>query len=483
MKKSVKRNYAYNLLYQILAVVLPMLTTPYIARVLGASGTGTYSYTISIVTYFTLFGSLGVNLYGQREIAYVQENDQKKNQVFTELFILKTITMSIAMAVFWFLFAMSGQYATYYKILTLEIIANIIDISWVYQGLEEFRKIALRNISIRLMSTILMFALINDSNDVWIYILIYALTTLFGNLSLWFKHKKYIKFDITNLNIKQHIKPAIALFIPQIAIQVYVVLDKTMLGSILNNMNEVGYYEQSQKIIKILLTLITSIGTVMLPRIAKTFADKNHSQIQKYTYQTINYVYTFSIPLMFGIIAVAHNFVPLFFGPGYDEVILIMSMMSIIILFISLSNVVGMQYLLPTKRQKEYTISVVSGALINLVLNFILIYRFEAIGATIATIFAEFSVTTIQLFYIRKDFKLSKILTMSSKYFIAGLSMFLLCLLISFFIENKIVGLITQVVVGAIVYFSMLIILREQFILNTLNNYIFRYIKLIRKGK
>lgn len=483
MKKSVKRNYAYNLLYQILAVVLPMLTTPYIARVLGASGTGTYSYTISIVTYFTLFGSLGVNLYGQREIAYVQENDQKKNQVFTELFILKTITMSIAMVVFWFLFAMSGQYATYYKILTLEIIANIIDISWVYQGLEEFRKIALRNISIRLMSTILMFALINDSNDVWIYILIYALTTLFGNLSLWFKHKKYIKFDIANLNIKQHIKPAIALFIPQIAIQVYVVLDKTMLGSILNNMNEVGYYEQSQKIIKILLTLITSIGTVMLPRIAKTFADKNHSQIQKYTYQTINYVYTFSIPLMFGIIAVAHNFVPLFFGPGYDEVILIMSMMSIIILFISLSNVVGMQYLLPTKRQKEYTISVVSGALINLALNFILIYRFEAIGATIATIFAEFSVTAIQLFYIRKDFKLSKILTMSSKYFIAGLSMFLLCLLISFFIENKIVGLITQVVVGVIVYFSMLIILREQFILNTLNNYIFRYIKLIRKGK
>lgn len=186
---------------------------------------------------------------------------------------------------------------------------------------------------------------------------------------------------------------------------------------------------------------------------------------------------------MFGIIAVAHNFVPLFFGPGYDEVILIMSMMSIIILFISLSNVVGMQYLLPTKRQKEYTISVVSGALINLVLNFILIYRFEAIGATIATIFAEFSVTAIQLFYIRKDFKLSKILTMSSKYFIAGLSMFLLCLLISFFIENKIVGLITQVVVGVIVYFSMLIILREQFILNTLNNYIFRYIKLIRKGK
>lgn len=482
MKKSVKKNYVYNLLYQILAVALPLITTPYLARVLGADGTGTYSYTISIVTYFILFGSLGINLYGQREIAYVQDDEQKRNKVFSELFVLKTITLTIATIIFWFVFANSGEYATYYKILIFELIANIIDISWVYQGLEEFKKIVLRNSVIRISSAILMFALIRSENDIWIYVLIYALTTFLGNLSLWFRHKKYAEIKLVNLNIIRHIKPAIALFIPQIAIQVYVVLDKTMLGSILNDMSEVGYYEQSQKMIKILLTLITSIGTVMLPRIAKTFADNNHEQIKKYMSKTLNYIYTFSVPLMFGLIAISHNFVPVFFGPGYDEVVLLMRIMSVIVLFISLSNVFGVQYLLPTKQQKEYTISVIAGALVNFSLNLVLIYNLKALGAAIATVIAEFSVTAIQLYYVRKNFKISQIIKMSSKYFIAGITMFAACSLIGYAIKDNIVSLITQIAVGAVIYFSILIVLKDKFILSIINDYIFKYVKRSRKS-
>jgi len=467
MKPSLKKNYIYNLLYQLLTVFLPIITTPYIARAIGANGNGVYSYTISIVTYFVLFGSLGINLYGQREIAYVQDNRAKRDKIFSELFILKTITMTVATIIFWSLFANSGEYALYYKILLLEIVANIIDISWAYQGLEEFKKIV----------TILTFALVHNENDVWIYVIIYALTNLLGNLSLWFNHKKYITLKITKIDLKQHIKPAIILFIPQVAIQIYIVLDKTMLGSILNDMNEVGYYDQAQKTIKMLLALITSVVTVMLPRIAKIFADKNHAKIKDYMHRTFNYIYMFSIPLMFGLIAVSRNFVPIFFGPGYEEVVLIMNIMSVIVLFIGLSNVIGVQYLLPTKRQKEYTISVVAGAFINLVLNFILIPNLKAIGATIATITAEFVVTAIQLYCIRKDFKVSTILKMSSKYFIAGALMFSACLLIGVLVKNNIASLFAQITVGPIVYFLILIILKNSFILDILDKYLPQYIK------
>ena len=483
MSKSLKKNYIYNLLYQILAVVLPIVTTPYIARVLGANGTGTYSFTISIVTYFILFGSLGINLYGQREIAYAQDDKQKKDKVFSELFILKSISLTLATILFWFLFATSSEYAIYYKMLTFEMFANIIDISWAYQGLEEFKKIILRNIGVRLASPLLTLVLIRSEQDIWLYVLIYSLTSLLGNISLWFRHKEYVEFKLANLNIKQHIKPTILLFIPQIAIQVYVVLDKTMLGSILNNMSEVGYYEQAQKIIKVLLTLITSVGTVMLPRIAKNFADHNHTQIKKYMHKTFSYIYTFSIPLTFGIIASSHNFVPLFFGPGYEEVIYIMSMMSVIVLFISLSNVIGMQYLLPTKRQKEYTISVVVGALVNLILNFLLIYNLQAIGATIATIIAEFFVTVIQFYFIRKNFSISEILKMSLKPFTASIIMFSFCLLIGLIVEDNMASLVAQVIIGIIVYFFTLIILKDTFIASILNKETIRCTTPTRKNK
>lgn len=475
--KSLKKNYIYNLLYQILTAILPIITAPYIARVLGAGGNGIYSYTISIVTYFILFGSAGINLYGQREIAYVQDDRKKRDKVFSELFTLKTIIMTISTIAFWFLFADSGEYSVYYKILIFEIIANIIDISWVYQGLEEFKKIVTRNTVIRLISTILTFILVHNDNDLWIYITIYAVTNLLGNLSLWFRYKQYITFKITGINLRQHIKPIITLFIPQVAIQIYVLLDKTMLGSILNNMDEVGYYDQSQKIIKTLLTLITSMGTVMLPRIAKTFADKNHAKIKDYMYKTFNYVYMFSIPLMFGLIAVSHNFVPVFLGPGYEEAISVINIMSVIILFISLSNIIGIQYLLPTKRQKEYTISVVAGALVNLSLNFALIPIFRAIGATIATVAAEFTVTIIQFYSVRKDFKISDILRMSSKYFIASILMFLICSAVGIIIKDDISSLFAQTTIGFISYFFILIALKNTFILDILSKYTPKYIK------
>ena len=466
-KKSVKKNYIYNMLYQILIIFLPIITTPYLARTLGAEGNGIYGYTISVVTYFILFGSLGISTYGQREIAYVQNNKEKRSKILWELFIIKIITMVFSAIVFYSFFCINGQYSIYYKILLLEMFANIFDISWFYQGMEDFKKIVIRNFIVKIISVICIFMFIKNPTDLSKYLYIYTISTLIGCLTLWIGLHKYI-VKPNKLKFKYHIPLILSLFIPQIAIQVYTVLDKIMIGSILHDMSEVGYYEQAQKIIKILLTVITAIGTVMMPRIANCFAEGDHKQIKVYMIKTFNFIFMLSFPLMFGIIAVSNNFVPLFFGHGYDKVSLIMSILSVIIIFISLSSIIGTQYLLSIKKQKEFTISVVFGAIVNFILNFILINKYKSYGASVATVFAELSVTLIQLYFIRKDFEINKILKMSKNYLIAGIIMFIICLLIDQIILSNLIGILVQTGIGVIIYFGILFILRDKYFLDTI---------------
>ena len=466
-KKSVKRNYIYNMLYQLLLILLPIITTPYIARKLGAAGNGIYGYTISIVTYFILFGSLGINLYGQREIAYNQKNIENRSKTFVELIILKTITMSLAAVIFYFFFCQKGEYSVYYKILLIEMLANVIDISWFYQGLEDFKKIVLRNFVIKLISLICIFVFIKGPTDINKYLFIHVCSTLFGGLTLWFGLNKYFSVKLKKLNITRHLPMIMALFIPQVAIQIYTVLDKTMIGAILHDMNEVGYYEQSQRIIKILLTIITAVGTVMLPRLANCFAEKNYEQIKKYMYKTFSFVFMLSFPLMLGIIVVANNFAPLFFGKGYDKVPAIMQMLSPIVLFISISNITGTQYLISTKRQKEFTISVVVGAVVNFLLNLVFIYFYKSVGAAIATVIAELSVTLVQLYFVRKDFKLLEIVKLSKNYIIASILMFGICYAIDFFIAERLLGLVLQVACGGLSYLTILLVLKDKFLFDT----------------
>ena len=458
----------YNVLYQLLIIILPIITTPYIARTLGAEGNGIYGYTLSIVTYFILFGSFGISIYGQREIAYVQGDAKKRSSILFELCIIRLITMILSSLVFYFIFCRNGLYSIYYKILLLEMLANILDISWFYQGMEDFKKIVIRNFVIKIISVICIFIFIKKSTDLNKYIFIYSISTLIGSLTLWFGLKKYI-CKPGKLKFKHHIPLIISLFIPQIAIQIYTVLDKTMIGIILNDMREVGYYEQAQKIIKILLTIITAIGTVMMPRIANCYAKGDNDQIKKYMYKTFSFVFLLSFPLMFGLIAVSNNFVPLFFGKGYDKVPLIMNILSTIVLFISLSSIIGNQYLLSIKKQKEFTISVIAGSVVNFILNLILIQKYKSYGASFATLFAELSVTIIQLYFIRKEFKISKILVLSKNYLISGIIMFIFCYVIDILILNNLISLIIQIFIGLIVYPLVLYLIRDSFFIETVN--------------
>ena len=244
-KKSITRNYIYNMIYQVLILVLPLVTTPYLSRVLGAEGIGIYGYTYAVVTYFILFGSLGVAMYGQREIAYAQENIEARKKTFIEIVLFRFVTIAIATVFYYFFFIKGAEYQIYYQILLLELIAAAFDISWFFQGMEEFKRTVTRNVLVRICSVSLVFILVKTKEDLAKFTLIYSLADLIGNLSLWLYVPKYVKgVKVKNINAFRHLPQIILLFIPQIANQIYKILDTTMIGALVADKTETGYYEQ-----------------------------------------------------------------------------------------------------------------------------------------------------------------------------------------------------------------------------------------------
>lgn len=474
-KESVSKSYIYNLCYQILVIIIPIITTPYLARTLGAEQIGVYSYTHSIVSTFTLVGILGLTLYGQREIAYVQNDKYKRSKAFWEIMLFKLITIVISIVVYYFTCIMNNQYRIYYIIFLIEIIANFFDVSWFLQGLEEFKKTVLRNIIVKTLSTILIFTLVKSPSDLYIYALIYTISVLLGNVSLCFYIPKYIeKISIRKLEIKKHIKPALLLFIPQIALQVYMILDKTMLGAMIVNKSEVGYYEQSQKIIRLLLAIITSLGTVMLSRIANIFANDEKEKLNSYIKKSFNFTLLLSIPMMLGLIAVSDYFIPIFLGEGYEKASLLLKIISPMMVIVGLNNITGTQFLLPTKKQKEFTIAVVIGAIINFLTNLIFIPLFESVGASVTSLLAETIVLGIELYYCREYINIKEIFKLAQNKIIAGTIMLIIVLLIPY-IFNNLTTMIIKIGVGTITYFMILLILKDEFLkflLQKVNNYI-----------
>lgn len=494
-KKSITKNYIYNMVYQVLILVLPLVTTPYLSRVLGAEGIGIYSYTYAIVTYFILFGSLGVAMYGQREIAYAQENVEERKRVFIEIVLFRFVTIFVSSIIYYFFFIRGEAYQIYYQILLLELIAAAFDISWFFQGMEEFKRTVTRNVLVRVCSVSAVFLFVKNKEDLALFTLIYSIGDLLGNLSLWLYLPKYIKgVKVKNINTFRHIWPIILLFIPQIANQIYKILDTTMIGNLVQDKAETGYYEQGQKVIRLLLTVVTSLGVVMVPRMASTFASGDKKQIQSYLKMSFRFVFFLAFPIMFGIISISEAFVPVFFGAGYDKVVVLINIISPILLLMGVANVLGTQYLLPTKHQKEYTISVAIGVVFNFIANYILITKYASIGASIATVLSELLVVIIQYQYMKKEVPFKELLSLAWKYFLAGILMFVVCFGIRYVLniesiltiqENialainmnneyfiNVVSIISQMILGALTYFIVLVILKD--------DYVFKFIDKIK---
>ncbi len=472
MGSKIVKNYIYNFFYQILTIIIPLVTTPYLSRVLGAENIGIYGYTLSIATYFILFGGLGISMYGQREIAYVKDDKEKRSKVFFELFIIRAISMLASMAIFLFTLCIRGEYGFYFMILLLEIVASMMDIGWFFQGIEDFKKTVIRNSFIKLTSLILIFVLVRTPDDLYKYFLIYVFSNLLGNISLWFYLPKYISRKLVKkLDIKKHIKPVIALFIPQIAAQVYLILDKVMIGIIIPDKSEVGYYEQAQKMTKIFLVLVTSLSTIMLSRISNLRSKGESEQIKKYMEKSIRFAMMLCIPIALGTISIARAFVPVFYGDGYDPVVMLLSILAPILIVISLSSIIGTQYLLPMNKIKAYRNSILAGACINFLLNLALIPGMKATGAAIASVFAEIIVLVIQIYSVKNEIRIIKYIQGCYKYIISALMMFVTSMTISmiFPIHNRTIGLLLQISCSIVIYGIILLVLRDEFLIEMIN--------------
>ncbi len=461
-KKSIVKNYFLNLIYQIVVMLISLITPPYLSRTIGADGIGIYGYTVSFATYFMLIASMGITIYGQREIAYVQNDKKERSKVFFELMIIRTVTTIISMLIFYLVFVLNGEYATYYMFLLFVIFATLFDITWFFKGLEDFKISVIRSCAIRILSVILIFIFIKTPEDLWKYFLIYVLGESLGNIALWGNIRKYLeKVKIKELNFKKHFKPIIVLFIPQIAMQIYTVLDKSMIGKILNQMDEVAYYEQAQKIIRLALTAVTSLSAVMLPRISNIISEGTKEEKDMYLNKAFNFASFLIFPMIFGIIGIADGFVPWYYGEGFEKVAILLIFLSPIIFSIGFNDLIGMQYLIAAKKQNIYTKTIILGAIVNIVSNFILIPIYKSIGAAIASVFAETTILIVQYIYVRKEINIKPILKKSIKYFSFSFFMGIIICVLGRFMKISPISTVIEILVGVIIYLLLLILTKD----------------------
>ena len=466
MRKSIKKNYLYNLFNQLLIILIPFITIPYLSRVLNADGIGIYSYIHSIVSYFTLFAILGVTTYGQREISYVQNDLKRRSLVFWETKAFQIITSMVALVVY-VVFALFQEQWLLYLVFAFNILAVTVDVSWLFSGLEEFGKIVVRNAIFKLANLAFIFIFVKTKDDVFIYCLGMCFFEFFSNLSLWGYLPKYVKkVSLKEIHPFANYKVILSLFVPTIAIQIYTVLDKTMIGLITQSAFENGYYEQAIRVSKIVLTFVTALGTVMIPRIGSLFSEGDKDAVEAAMYRGYRFVWFLGIPLCLGLIGISTNFVPWFYGDGYDKVIPLLSILSFLILAIGINNVTGMQYLIPTKRQNTFTFTVIIGAIVNFTLNFVLIRYFQSVGAAIASVAAETTIAVVQLIIVRKELDWKKILFSGWKYALAGGIMLTVVKLMAVKLSPSIIHTIILSLTGALIYSTILFLLKDSFFIN-----------------
>ena len=464
-EKSVKKNYLYNVGYQIMLLIVPLVVTPYVSRVLGADGIGTYSYINSVVSYFVLFATLGTITYGQREIAYFQHDIYNRTVAFWEIFIIRLISSLTLGSIYVAFCYLHKDNRIIYLIFAFNIFSVMTDISWFFQGMKKLKKIVLRNAVFKIINIVFIFVFVKTKKDLPIYILGMCAIPMVGNFLLWFSLKGNIcKIHFNQIKPFKRVKGILLLFIPTIAIQVYTVLDKTMIGLITHNSFENGYYDQAEKLAKMALTIVTSLGAVLIPRIGAYFAQNKYEEIKEYMYKSYRFVWMIATPLCFGLVGVSSNFIPWFLGTGYDEVIPLLKVLSFLIFAIGINNVTGMQYLIPTKRENTFTLTVCIGAGVNFVGNLVLIPLIGAMGAAIATVLAESTIAVVQVFLVRKELSMKLIIKSSWKYLISGLIMMGVVLLLTEFFSSSILNTFILVMIGGSLYFLFLLLMKDEMI-------------------
>lgn len=485
MKTSAKTNYLFTVLYQIFTVIVPLITTPYISKVLGVEGIGIYSYTYSIVRYFLIFAALGTVSYAVKKIGINQDDEEKRSIDFWEIFILKSVLTIIMLILYYTYVSIYAENKLIAGIQGIYLIGTLLDVSWFFQGLQDFKKISIRNFIIKILNIIYIFVVVKTSTDLWKYVFGLAIFTALGSLIMWSGIRKYlVKVNIRKLKPSRHMKQSIELFIPTIATQIYAIIDKTMIGAFSTDSIENGYYEQAFKIVDMSLIFITTIGTVLVPRVSKAFADKDIENVQMYLKKSYKLVWLLGVPLMLGIVGIVEVFVPIFFGEGFEKVKILLPILSLLYIPMGMNYMTGRQYMIPTNQQNKYNELLLIGGFVNVIINFILIPKYFSIGAAIGSVTGEFCILSLSINYLikTKQYSFRGFFKDIYKYCFAGIVMLAILLLINKVITFNLIGLLILIMIGAMIYMSILILLKDEIVMEQINNVKIKFSNIKNKG-
>lgn len=454
-RKGSKVNFLYNMVYQVALMILPLITMPYVSRVLGADGIGAYSYTYSIAQYFLLFGMLGVENYGNRSIARVRDDKQKRSDVFSSIYTLQFIIASASVIVYILYIAVFSGNKFYAFLQFFYVLSGVFDINWLFFGMEDFKLTVTRKVLVKVINVVLIFAFVKTSTDLWKYLLVLSLGYFIAQSSMWLFASKYVKLHfVTVKEAFKHFKDVLILFIPLVATGIYRMMDKVMIGSF-STMQQVGFYENSEKLINVCLCVISAFGAVMMPRMSNAYARSKYDECKDLFVRSMEIAIFIGCAITFGIASIADDFIPIFYGTGYDVCINLTIMLSATVLFITWACIVRTLYLIPTEQNKVYIYSVFLGAGVNVVINWALIPRMASVGAAVGTIIAEVTVAVYQTIMVRKELDISQCIKKSIPFIIFGIIMFFVVKVLPFEVEGSIVRLIAKIFIGAMVYLML----------------------------
>lgn len=467
---SLKINYIYTVINTVSGLLFPLITFPYISRVLMADRIGLYNFYSAIVSYIITFSCLGIPIYAVREVSKVKNDKYQLSKISLEIFILNLSLTTIGYAIVGILILTIERIQEnipLFLICSLSILFQALGIDWFYNGREDFKYISIRSITFKLIAVIMLFVFVHDKSD----LLYYALVNLFaisGNyLFNFFRAKLFISFNkikFRELDITKHIRPCLAIFFMSIITSIYVQLDSVMLGFLSNNAS-VGYYTSAEKLTKMIMGLLISLCTIILPRFSSLVSLNKLDDLKLLGEKGMNFTFALSLPLCFGLFLLAGEIIILFCGEGFIPSIHTLQILSPIIVFISISNLFA-QGLLSLNKEKTITMIVVIIATVNLILNLFLIPRYSQNGSAWATVIAEFIGCVLYSYYSLKNPYLHFFCKGQMKYILSTFIMCIFVFLVNKFFTNYFYSIITSIVVGSTIYILCLLLLKDKLTIN-----------------
>lgn len=471
MGNSIKKNAFYSFLKSFMTLFFPLITFPYASRILGPEGIGKINFSGNVISYFSMIAALGIGSYATRQAAKVRDNKIELSKFVKEILLINMISTVISYILFFISLYFIRKFDDYRPILyvcSLQIFFTTIGLNWFYIAIEEFRYITLRNILFQLIGIVYLFIFVKTKDDLVNYAIFGIITGVGSNICNFFYINKFINWnEKVKLEIKKHLKPIFIFFGMSVSITIYTALDSVMLG-FLRDDKEVGIYSAATKLNRMILSLLTAVISILLPRLSYYFNNKKLEDFKALAQKGICFVIILAIPMMVGLIILSPSLISIFCGTEYNSAVVPMRIITPVLLIISTAYMTS-QVLSATEKEKYSLISYISAATMNMILNFIFIPKLGASGAALGTVFAELTVTTIQLLITKKYFFTKKTLICLLQTVVSVIVMSLITILVSNFIRNEILKIIFAVLSGIFSYALMLYILKNEYFIQIKN--------------